>query len=90
LSGHLLCHCYCSENQISAATWIRIWRDREGLVFHAPIDEREAEALKRMMGGESFAEICDAYSDLSESAAAQESIATLALWLECGLIAGVE
>jgi len=70
-----------------APTWIRIWRARDDHVFHAPIDAREAEALKRMMGGESFAAICDAYSDLSEGAAAQESTATLALWLECGLIA---
>ena len=71
-------------------TWIRIWRGREDRVFHASIDAREAEALKRMMGCDSFAAICDAYSDLPEDAAAKESTATLALWLECGLIAGAE
>jgi len=73
-----------------APTWIRIWRGRDYQVFHASIDGREAEALKRMMGGESFAAVCDAYSDLPEGAAAQESIATLALWLERGLIAAAE
>lgn len=69
-------------------TWIRIWRNPEYQVFHAPIGDREAGALKRMIGGEPFAAICDVYGDLPEDEAARESITTLLSWLERGLIAG--
>jgi hypothetical protein len=73
-----------------ALAWIRVWRDRNYNVFHAAIDAREAQALKRMVAGESFAAICGAYSDLSEEQAAREAVAKLMLWLECGLITAAE
>ena len=73
-----------------APTWIRIWRDREYQVFHAPICDREAEALQRLIGGEPFAAICGVYGDLPKHEAARESIATLLSWLERGLIAGAQ
>src|SRR5262249_28152291 len=47
-------------------TWIRIWRGRDDRVLHAAIDAREAEAAKRVIGGQNFAAICDVYSDVPE------------------------
>ena len=79
-----------AEKIRQAPTWIRIWRNPEYQVFHAPIGDREAEALKRMIGGEPFAAICDAYADLPGDEAARESITTLLSWLERGLIAGAQ
>jgi hypothetical protein len=58
-------------------TWIRIWRDRDDRVLHAAIDAREAEAAKRVIGGQNFAAICDVYSDLPEAEAAEQAISTL-------------
>jgi hypothetical protein len=68
-------------------TWLRIWRDRDDRILHAAIDRREAEAAKRAIGGQTFAAICDVYSDLPPAVAAEQAISTLSLWLECGLIA---
>lgn len=59
-------------------------------MFHAPICDREAEAVQRMIGGEPFAAICDVYGDLPEKEAARKSIETLLSWLELGLIAGAQ
>lgn len=71
-------------------TWLRIWRDRDDRVLHTAIDTREAEAAKRVIGGQTFAEICDVYSGLPQAEAAEKAIATLSSWLECGLIAKAE
>jgi hypothetical protein len=78
------------ERMSPTPTWLRIWRDRDDRVLHAAIDTREAEAAKRAMSGQTFAEICDVYSDLPQAEASEAAIATLSLWLECGLIAKAE
>ncbi|MGO9454794.1 MAG: DUF2063 domain-containing protein [Candidatus Binataceae bacterium] len=65
---------------------IRVWRDRSWSVCHAAIDLREANALERMMRGEPFGAICEAFEDLPAEEAAQSATAMLANWLACGMI----
>ncbi|HEY2664888.1 MAG TPA: DNA-binding domain-containing protein [Candidatus Binataceae bacterium] len=71
-------------------THIRIWRDRDYQVFQAPIDPREAEALKQMIAHAPFAMICEAYGDLPTQEAARQASATLARWLRSDIIARVD
>jgi|SRR5271166_320836 len=73
----------------TAPTVLRVWRGWDYQVRHATMEPREAEALNRLISGGPFATICDAYGDLPEDAAARESIATFARWLDDGLIASV-
>jgi hypothetical protein len=68
----------------------RRWRDRDDRVLHTAIDTREAEAAKRVIDGQTFAEICDVYSDLPQAEASEAAITTLSSWLECRLIAKAE
>ena len=73
----------------AAETSLRIWRKNDFLVLHAPMDERESVALHKMISGESFATICEAFADLLETDAAQEATALLARWIEDGIIARI-
>ena len=70
-------------------TVLRVWRARDGRVFHAPMDPRAADALSRLIEGQSFAEICAAFADLPPHEAGREAIALLARWLEDGIIGGI-
>jgi hypothetical protein len=67
-------------------TALRVWRSNDCRVFHAPMDERESGALRKMISGEPFATICETFADLPEAGAAQESAALLVRWIEDGII----
>ena len=67
-------------------TALRVWRSNDCRVFHAPMDERESAALRKMISGEPFATICETFADLPEAGAAQESAALLVRWIEDGII----
>ena len=52
-------------------TALRVWRSGYS-VYHAPMDAREEAALGRLVAGEPFAAVCEAFADLpAENAAAQ-------------------
>ncbi len=74
----------------AAETWLRVWRANDCRVFHAPMDERESAGIQKMISGEPFAAICEAFADLPEIEAAQEAAALLVRWIEDGIIAGIE
>ena len=76
-----------AENLAQAQTRIRVWRDADWGVRHAPMDEREADAIRTMLDGGCFAEICQAFDDLDEANAAREAGALLLRWLEDGILA---
>jgi hypothetical protein len=78
------------ENPEPAATSIRVWRGKDFHVLHAPIDEREAAAMRRLLQRASFAEICEVFEDLDEQDGAREAGALLLRWLEDGIIARAE
>ncbi len=65
---------------------LRVWRANDCRVFHALMDKRESAAMQKMISGEPFAAICDAFADLPEAEAAQESAALLVRWIEDGII----
>ena len=73
----------------AAEASLRIWRKNDFQILHAPMDERESAALQKMISGESFATICEAFADLPETDAAQEATALLARWIEDGIIARI-
>ena len=70
----------------AADTSLRVWRTSDYQVFHAPMDHRETVALRKMIEGEPFAAICEAFADLPNTEAAQEATALLARWIEDGII----
>ena len=70
----------------AANTSIRVWRANDCRVFHAPMDERESAALRKMISGEPFAAICETFADLPAAEAAEEATALLARWIEDGII----
>ena len=74
----------------AASTLLRVWRKDDFQVLHVPIDERESAALQKMISGEPFAAICEAFADLAELQAAQEATGLLARWIEDGIIARVD
>jgi hypothetical protein len=73
----------------AAETSLRIWRKNDFLVLHAPMDEREAAALPKMISGETFAAICETFADLPEMDAAREATGLLARWIEDGIVARI-
>jgi hypothetical protein len=70
----------------AANTSIRVWRANDCRVFHAPMDDRESAALRKMNSGEPFAAICETFADLPAAEAAEEATALLARWIEDGII----
>jgi len=70
----------------AANTSIRVWRANDCRVFHAPMDDRESAALRRMNSGEPFAAICETFADLPAAEAAEAATALLARWIEDGII----
>lgn len=75
-----------SLDAAAANTSIRVWRASDCRVFHAPMDERESAALRKMISGEPFAAICETFVDMPAVEAAQEATALLARWIEDGII----
>jgi hypothetical protein len=78
------------ERLAPAPTSIRVWRRADFHVVHAPMDEREAAAVARLLRGSTFAEICQTFEDLDEQQAAEQAGAMLLRWLQDGLIARTE
>ena len=68
-------------------TAVRIWR-QDHVVYHCAVDAPEREALRRLMAGEPFGDICDAFADLDGDDAGAAAGAVLLRWVEDGLIAG--
>jgi hypothetical protein len=68
-------------------TIVRVWR-QDHVVYHCAVDASEREALRRLMAGESFGGICDAFADLAGDDAGAAAGALLLRWVEDGLIAG--
>jgi hypothetical protein len=68
-------------------TVIRVWR-QDQLVSHCAVDASEHEALRRLLAGEPFGVICEAFADLDGEEAGAAAGALLLRWIEDGLIAG--
>jgi hypothetical protein len=67
-------------------TVIRVWR-QDYVVYHCAVDAPEGEALRRLVAGEPFGDICDAFADLDGDDAGAAAGALLLRWVEDGLIA---
>jgi hypothetical protein len=67
-------------------TAVRVWR-QDHVVYHCAVDASEREALRRLMAGEPFGVICDAFADLEGDDAGAAAGALLLRWVEDGLIA---
>jgi hypothetical protein len=67
-----------------SASRIRVWRARDGRVFHAPMEEGAGEALERLIAGAPFEAVCSAFDDLSSPA--EQVTALLVRWLEDGIL----
>jgi len=63
-----------------ARTTLRVWRDGF-VVYHAPMDPLEEAALTRLIAGQSFGTICEAFESPEDAAS------LLLRWLEDGIIA---
>jgi len=72
-----------------APTAIRVWRTGDRTVFHAAMDPRGTEALRRLIAGAPFVVVCEAFADVPPREAAEEMTALLARWVEDGIIARV-
>ncbi len=83
---HQLWSGYESLDVAAANTSIRVWRANDCRVLHAPMDERESAALRKMISGEPFAAICETFADLPAAEAAEEATALVARWIEDGII----
>jgi hypothetical protein len=75
-----------------APTRVRVWR-QDHVVYHAPIEPAEDEALARLAAGEPFAGICEAFcepgADGDDEAAAARAGSHLVRWIEDGLVASL-
>lgn len=71
----------------SEPTVVRVWR-QDHVVYHCAVDASEQEALRRLMAGESFGAICEAFADLDGNDAGAAAGALLLRWIEDGLVAG--
>jgi len=72
-----------------AETVVRVWRTPDWRVLHGPMDAAEEQALGALTAGEPFAVLCETFAHLEPEAAARETAALLARWVEDGLLAGV-
>ena len=92
--AHYRVHELCSGSKsldVSAAdTSLRVWRKDDFQVLHAPIDARESVALQKLVSGEPFAAMCEAFADLAELRAVQEATGLLARWIEDRIISRID
>lgn len=65
---------------------LRVWRDEELRVLHAPLAPRAAAALALLEGGATFATLCGAFADLPDEEAGREAAALLARWTLDGIL----
>jgi hypothetical protein len=66
-------------------TALRVWRSGYS-VYHAPMDRREEAALARLVAGEPFASVCEAFADVPAEKAAAEVASLLVTWVEDGMV----
>ena len=79
-----------SLDVLPAETSLRVWRKNDFQVLHAPMDDRESAALRKMIAGERFDSVCETFADLPEMDATQEATGLLARWIEDGIIARID
>ena len=70
-------------------TALRVWR-HGWAVYHATMDAREEAALARVVAGEPFAAVCEAFADLSAEKAAAEAASLLVTWVEDGMVCSLD
>jgi hypothetical protein len=70
-------------------TALRVWRSGFA-VFHAPMSAHEEAALARLVAGEPFAAVCEAFADLPQDQAAAEAASLLVAWVEDGMVCSVD
>lgn len=68
-------------------TVLRVWR-QDHVVYHCAVDRSEREAMRRLLAGEPFGSICEAFADLPPDDAGAAAGALIARWIEDGLVAG--
>src|SRR5207245_8713456 len=68
-----------------APTVIRVWRGGDCAVFHAAMEPRGTEALRRLIAGAPFVVVCEAFADRPPTEAAEEVTALVARWMEDGI-----
>ncbi|HEV7731357.1 MAG TPA: DNA-binding domain-containing protein [Candidatus Binatia bacterium] len=68
-------------------TTVRVWR-QDHVVCHCAVDASEREAMRRLLAGDPFGDICNAFADLPPEDAGAAAGALLARWIEDGLIGG--
>lgn len=66
-------------------TTLRLWRDGF-VVYHLPVEPREAAALAALVAGEPFAALCERLADLVPEEAAIEAGTLLVTWIEDGIV----
>ena len=70
-------------------TALRVWRSGFS-VYHAVMDAREEAALARLVAGEPFAYVCEAFADLPAEAAAATAASLLVTWVEDGMVCSLD
>ena len=70
-------------------TALRVWRNGFA-VFHATMNAREEAALARIVAGEPFAAVCEAFADLPDDQAAAEAASLLVGWVEDGMVCSLD
>ena len=70
-------------------TALRVWRSGFA-VFHATMSACEETALARVVAGEPFAAVCDAFADLPDDRAAVEAASLLVAWVEDGMVCSLD
>jgi hypothetical protein len=77
------------ERPTAASTRLRVWR-QDFSVFHAAMDPIEGDALRALVAGASFADVCEAVAaHVASDEAPAEAGSLLARWIEDGLIAAL-
>jgi hypothetical protein len=75
-----------TERPARGSVRLRIWRQDFG-VFHAAMDPIEADALRALVAGARFADVCEAVGEhVAWDEAPAEAGSLLARWIENGLI----
>ena len=68
------------------ATTLLVWR-RDYVVYHRPAaTEEERQALRLVLEGASFANVCEAFATVDVDRAAQKAFAVLQQWIVDGLV----
>lgn len=75
-----------AERPAPGCVRLRVWR-QDWKVFHAAMDPIEADALRALVAGAPFADVCEAVAEhVASEEAPAEAGSLLARWIEDGLI----